>query len=164
MDGYVNLIVGCALFVPLIVLLLTASWKQWHGAWLGFSDVTFNRYEGRPATPLQRRRGRRAALVDLVWAVACAGILGIAAFSAASDFSANLEAVSGGALLLAVIVGCVWIGAGSRRDRRKFANVADGNAGGLDEEYALGRRGIAVLAVVMLAVLAIEIASSLIVL
>lgn len=156
-DAHVKLIVGCVVFVPVIVLFLAASWKQWRGKWLGFSDFTFNSYEGRPASLLQRRRGRRSALVGLVWAVACAGILGISAFSAASGFPANLESVSGIALPLAIAAGCAWTGAGSRRDRKAVENGAE-----LAEEYALDTRKVVFLVLAMLAVLAVEIGSSLI--
>lgn len=157
MNEHVKLIAGCVVFIPVIALFLAASWKQWHGKWLGFSDFTFNSYEGRPASLLQRRRGRRSALVGLVWAVACAGILGISAFSAASGFPANLELVSGIALPLAVVAGCAWTGAGSRRDRKAVENGTE-----LAEEYALNTRKVVFLALAMLAVLAVEVASSLI--
>lgn len=157
MDARVKLIIGCVIFIPVIALFLAASWKQWHGKWLGFSDFTFNSYEGRPASLLQRRRGRRSALVGLVWVVACAGILGISAFSAASGFPANLESVSGIALPLAIAAGCAWSGAGSRRDGKAVENGAE-----LAEEYALDTRKVVFLVLAMLAVLAVEIGSSLI--
>lgn len=157
MDAHVKLFVGCVIFIPVIALFLAASWKQWHGKWLGFSDFTFNSYEGRPASLLQRRRGRRSALVGLVWVVACAGILGISAFSAASGFPANLELVLGIALPLAIAAGCAWTGAGSRRDRKAVDNGTE-----LAGEYALDTRGVVILILAMLAVLAVEIGSSLI--
>lgn len=162
MDAHVKLIVGCVLFIPVIALFLAASWKQWHGKWLGFSDFTFNSYEGRPPSLLQRRRGRRSALVGLVWAVACAGILGISAFSAASGFDANIGVVSGVAIPIALMAGCAWISVGSRRDGKAIAEAAAGTGPELPAEYELGTQGVALLVVIMLAVLAVEVASSLI--
>lgn len=160
MDGYERLIVGCVIFIPVIAMLLVASWKLWHGKWLGLFDFSYNSYEG-PANSLQKRRGRRAALICLVWSVAAVGVLGIAACSAAGGFSANLELVSG-VLVALVLVSGGWPFTATRRE----SGAAVGDAAGADvasaEEYALDARRVAVLVLVMLAVVAAEIASSLI--
>lgn len=161
MDGYERLMVGCVIFIPVIAVLLLASWKMWHGKWLGFSDFSYNAYEG-PANPLQKRRGRRTALVCLVWSVAAVGVLGIAACSAVGGFPANLELVSG-VLVTLVLVGGGWPYAASRRESGAAASDAVGASLALAEEYDLDTHRVAVLVIVMFAVIAVEIASSLIV-
>lgn len=162
MDEHAKLIAGCVVFIPLIAFLLLSAGKLWRGKWLGLSDLAHNPYEGRPASALQRRRGRRAALVNLVWAVACAGILGISAFGATDGFDANVGVVSGVAIPIALMAGCAWISVGSRRDGKAIAEAAAGTGPELPAEYELGTRGVALLVVIMLAVLAVEVASSLI--
>lgn len=159
MDGYERLIVGCVIFIPVIAVLLVASWKLWHGKWLSLFDFSYNSYEG-PANSLQKRRGRRAALVCLVWSVAAVGVLGIAACSAAGGISANLELASG-ALVALVLASGGWPYAAARREGGAAAGDAAGAGVASAEEYALDARRAAVLALVMLAVVAVEIASSL---
>ena len=160
MDGYGKLIVGCVIFIPVIAVLLIASWKMWHGKWLGFSDFSYNSYEG-PASLPQRRRGRRTALVCLVGAAAAVGVLGIAAFSAASGFHANLELVLGTMVTLA-LVSSTWPFAASQRENRACTSDVSGNNLELANEYELTAHRIKILIVVLLAVLAVEIGVSLI--
>lgn len=159
MDGYGGLAVGCVVFIPIIALLLVIAWKSWRGKWIAFSDLAYLT-EGRPAN-LQKRKGRRAALVYLVWVVALAGVLGITAFSAVTGFAANLDLVS--AILAAcAFVGGSWLVATSRRES-KVANAATGESPELAGEYVLdAHRGI-MLAIAMLAVLVAEIICSLVV-
>ncbi|WP_080797378.1 hypothetical protein [Arabiibacter massiliensis] len=159
MGRYGSLIVGCVIFIPIIALLLVTAWKNWRGKWLAFSDLTYLADE-RPEN-LQRRKGRRAALVYLVWVVALAGALGITAFSALSGFAVNLDMVS--AILAAcVFVGGSWLVATSRREF-KIASSAVGESSELAGEYVLDARRAAMLAIAMLAVLAAEIICTLIV-
>lgn len=159
MDEYGKLIVGCVIFIPVIAPLLVASWKLWHGKWLSFSDFTY--IPGECFEDLQRRKGRRVALFCLVGAIACAGVLCIAAFSAVSGFPANLELASGMTVLLAC-AGGFWLFALSRRDAKAVENAPAGGGAEAGGSYILDKRRGAVLALVILAVLAIEIASSLV--
>lgn len=152
-----KLIVGCVIFIPVIVVLLTASWKLWHGKWLPFSDFSYVPGEG--AESLHRRKGRRTALACLAGVAACSGVLGIAAFSAVSGFPSNLELASS-VMVFLVLVGCIWLSVLSRRDVGSIANAAIDDGVELVEEYSLDKHRATVLAVVVLAIPALEIASS----
>ena len=157
MDGYVKMIVGYVVFIPLIVLIFVSSWKYWQGKWLRtIGGWTFAPDEG-PESLYQKRRARRIALGNLVLAALAAGTL----------VSVTLEATGGGpaastlswcAALSAVLVGsAAWMLVMGRRDGKAVTQAAAGAGPGLTENYELDTTRVVVLVLAMLAVMAIEI-------
>lgn len=163
MNEHVKLIAGCVVFIPVIAFLLLSAGELWRGKWLGLAagGWTFAPDE-RPDSPYYKRRGKRIALTNLVFAIMFAGQLGLLFADQLGDAPA-IGATWPFVAISICFVGCgTWVLLGSRRDGKAIAAAAAGTGPELAEKYEFGRRQIAVLVVIMLAVLAVEVASSLI--
>lgn len=163
MDEHAKLIAGCVVFIPLIAFLLLSAGKLWRGKWLGLVAGGWSfAPDERPDSPYYKRRGKRIALTNLVFAIMFAGQLGLLV----ADRLGNAPAIGATWPFVTICIcftGCgAWVFAGSRRDGKAIAEAAAGTGPELPAEYQLGTRGVALLVVIMLAVLAVEVASSLI--
>ena len=157
MDGYGKLIVGCVILIPLIALALLASWKNWHGRWLALADFTYIPGEGSES--LHRRKGKRAALFNLVLVSVLVGMLGSSTLSAVEGLPVNAELWTS-TMIVVLAGGTLWIGAASRRDAQAVARTSATGAPGHAEEYRLDARHVVVLAIVVIAIPIVEIGSS----
>ena len=157
MDGYVKMIVGYVVFIPLIVLIFVSSWKYWQGKWLRtIGGWTFAPDEG-PESLYQKRRARRIALGNLVLAALATGTL-VSVTLEATGVGPRTSMLSWGLALSAVLVGsAAWILATGRRDGKAVAQAAAGTGPGLVENYELDTTRAVVLVLAMAAVMAVEI-------
>lgn len=155
----VKVIVGCVVLISLIVVLVVSAWKFWRGEWLRLiaGGWTFAPDE-EPGSPYYHRRAKRIALDNLVLAVALAGWLGLLIADQLGNSLASGQTWPFAVLILWSIGSAIYVLGGSRRDSKVISAAATGTGPELSEEYEFGTRQVVFLVVIMVAVVAFEIA------